>query len=447
VLKTHTRTASFVEQYGIDAVPKSARTKTWLDVLVIYAGLNISIAALIFGGILVPGLSWTDALGVVVIGNVIAALLMVLTGHMGVDHGTPASVLGRQHFGHPFGSNLNSLAVIICVTGWFAVQNEIAGLALDKAAQSVFGFSSPLLMIFLLGATNVLVSMTGIESIKWLSRLSVPLLTAVLLWAWLALIDQYEFADLIDYEPTGSLTYLQGIDWMIGGWIVGVHIAPDVARHVKGRGHNWVGTLLGVAPLAMFTSLLGALSSLATGNWNPVEGIAALGLGLPAMLVIMFSTWTTNDVNLYNAGLALTNVLPALSRWKNTLILGTAGTVLSMLRITEHFTALLELMVYLFVPLVGVSLVDYYLLRRCRLDQRLSAQGGADTIYAGGINPVAWAVVVLTAALALLIPRNLPASLIALVLSGGLYFAAMRWRYGQELPGTSAFAAETENPG
>ena len=38
VLKTHTRTVSFVEQYGVDAVPKSARTKTSFDVLVIYAG-------------------------------------------------------------------------------------------------------------------------------------------------------------------------------------------------------------------------------------------------------------------------------------------------------------------------------------------------------------------------------------------------------------------------
>jgi len=429
--ETQETLGALIEQYGVDAVPKSARTKTWFDVMVIYAGLNISIGALLFGGVLVPGLGWKEALAVTVVGNVIAATIMVLTGHMGVDHGLPASVINRQSLGHPLGANINALIILVGLTGWFGVQNEIAGLALSKAVESVSGFSAPVMMIFLLGATNVLVSVMGIESIKWLSRFSVPLLIGVLIWAAVALVDQYDFKQLLTYAPSKTLNFMQGIDWIIGGWIVGVHVAADVARHVKSRGHNWVGTLLGVAPLAMFTGLLGAMMALATGNWNPVEAIAVLGLGLPAMLIITLSTWTTNDVNLYNGGLAMTNVFPKLSRWTNTIILGAIGTALSMLRITEHFTSLLEMLVYLFTPLVGVSLVDYYLIRKQQLDSKLETPSQGKTIHASGINSMAWIAVVIGTTVAVLLPNTLPVSLIALLLSGAVYYAGMKLRRAQ----------------
>lgn len=420
------RAHELIEHYGVDAVPKSARTKNWFDVMVIYSGLNISIGALLFGGVLVPGLGWVEALLVTVVGNVIAGTLMVLTGHMGVDHGLPAAVINRQALGHPMGADINSVIILVSLTGWFGVQNEVAGLALSKAVESVSGLSMPVLMIFLLGATNVLVSVMGIESIKWLSRVSVPLLIGVLIWAAVALVEQHDFSQILTYTPGKTLTFMQGIDWIIGGWIVGVHIAADIARHVKGRGHNWVGTLLGVAPLAIFTGLLGAMMSLATGNWNPVEAVAVLGLGLPAMLIITLSTWTTNDVNLYNGGLAMTNVFPKLRRWTNTLILGAIGTALSMMRITEHFTSLLEFLVYLFTPLVSVSLVDYYLLRKQQLDSRLQIPSEDEVLHARGINVMAWVSVGMGTGVAIALPNTLPVSLIAMAVSGGLYFVSMR---------------------
>ena len=51
-----------------------------------------------------------------------------------------------------------------------------------------------------------------------------------------------------------------------------------------------------------------------SGEWNPVLGVQELRLGIPALLLIIFATWTTNDKNLYSGGLALTNVFPGRSR-------------------------------------------------------------------------------------------------------------------------------------
>jgi putative hydroxymethylpyrimidine transporter CytX len=410
-----------VEQHGIDAVPKAERTKNWFDLFVIYAGLNIALSVLLVGGLLVPALSWGELLFVAVVGNGIVGALIVLMGHMGVDHGFPAAVLSQSTLGHPLGTNLASIALLVSLTGWFAVNAELGAIAMDAVTRSVLGFSSLELMILFLGLANAVVSIIGIESIKWLSRLSVPLRLAVMIWLTVALLTEYPFVHLIDYEPTGDVSVSTGIDWMVSAVVVGIFIAADYARHARSRDDNWVGVMLGIVPAAVFLTGLGALSALATGDWNPVNGIEALGLGAPAMFIIVFSTWTTNDINLYSGGLALTNIVPRLDRWQNTLILSLAGTGIAMLRITEHFTTFLELLGVFFGPLVGIMLADYYLIRKCRLDVKVYPNRN--------INLISWSVAIVGTLVALFTPEYLIASVVAMFASAVLYWLIMRMLY------------------
>jgi len=410
-----------VEQHGIDAVPKAERTKTWFDLFVIYTGLNITLSVLLVGGLLVPALSWGELLFVAAVGNAIVGALIVLMGHMGVDHGFPAAVLSRSPLGHPLGTNLASIALVVSLIGWFAVNAEMGAIAMDAVTRSVFGFSSPKLMILFLGLTNAVVSIIGIESIKWLSRLSVPLMLAVMIWLTVALLTEYRFVHLIDYEPTGDISVSTGINWMVSAVIVGIFIAADYARHARSRGDNWVGVMLGIVPAAVFLTGLGALSALATGDWNPVNGIEALGLGAPALFIIVFSTWTNNDISLYSGGLALTNIVPKLDRWQNTLILSLAGTGIAMLRITEHFTTFLELLGVIFGPLVGIMLADYYLIHKCRLDVKVYPNRN--------INLISWSVAIAGTLVALFTPEYLIASVVAMLASAVLYWLLIRTLY------------------
>jgi NCS1 nucleoside transporter family len=351
---------------------------------------------------------------------------MVLMGYMGVDHGLPAAVMSRSFLGYPLGTKLCSVALILSLTGWFAVNAELGGIAVDNVTSDVFGFSSPRLAILILGVANVVVSIIGIESIKWLSRLSVPLLLAVMVWLAATILSEYALGELLAYEATGAVSVTTGIDWMLGGLIVGIFIAADISRHVRSRRDNWIGVVLGVVPCSVFLVCLGALTALATGDWNPVNGVQALGLGAPALFVIVFSTWTTNDLNLYSGGLALTNVVPALSRWQNTLVLGVAGTGLAMMRITENFPTFLELLTNVFAPLIGVALVDYFVVRKTRIELDAIYEGSNRALYSSGVNLVAWAVVIVGTVVAVMTPEYLMASIVSMSVSGALYWVLMR---------------------
>ena len=421
-----------VEQHGIDPVPKSERTKNWADLFVIYTGLNIAMATLLVGGLLVPALTWYEILFVVLVGNSICGVLLVLMGHIGVDHGVPAAVASRSFLGHPGGTMLSSVALVISLTGWFAVNAELGGMAVDQAVSPLIGFSSPSLMILLLGAGNVVVALVGIESIKWLSRLSVPLLLAVMVWLTAKILMEYSLIELVSYEATGEIAVTTAIDWTVGGLIVGVFIASDISRHVRSRRDNWIGVMLGVVPSAAFLMVLGALASRATGNWNPVEGVQSMGMGAPALFVIVFSTWTTNDINLYSGGLALTNIFPSLSRLQNTLILGVVGVGLAMSRITEQFTGFMDLLVYLFAPLVGVALADYFVVGKGLLrppNAQVSDIGQADP---WNINWPAWLAIVIGVVVGAFTPDSMLSSAAAIGSSalGRIVGGAVWRRYG-----------------
>ena len=102
-----------IEQHGVDAVPKSERTKSWWDLFVIQAGVNITLSSLLLGGLLVPGLSWAQACWALVVGNILLGILLALMGYFGVDYGISTTVASRFALGHPHGSWIASIIILL----------------------------------------------------------------------------------------------------------------------------------------------------------------------------------------------------------------------------------------------------------------------------------------------------------------------------------------------
>jgi cytosine/uracil/thiamine/allantoin permease len=97
-----------------------------------------------------------------------------------------------------------------------------------------------------------------------------------------------------------------------------------------------------------------------------------------------------------------------------------------MMRITEHFTTFLELLLNIFAPLIGVALTDYFAIRRGQLDLDVVHEGGSRALYSRGVNLVAWTVVIIGTVVAVLTPEYLVASIVSMCVSAGLYWALMR---------------------
>ncbi|MGB8060719.1 MAG: cytosine permease [Candidatus Sulfotelmatobacter sp.] len=410
-----------IEQHGVDAVPKSERTKSWWDLFVIQAGVNITLSSLLLGGLLVPGLSWTQACVALVVGNIILGVLLALMGYFGVDYGVSTTVASRFALGHPRGSWIASIIILISMVGWFAVTAELAGQATHDALHGMPGVSNVAVVIALIGALNCLPPIFGFENIKWLSRLAVPGLTGLCVWILYVIVSKYGYRNLVHYTPTHALSLTTGLDMVMGALIVGVFTAPDISRYVVSERDNWIGSMLGAFPPSLFLGVVGALSKLATGDWNAVSVVQRLGLGAPALIVIIASSWTANNSNLYSSGLALANIFPTLSRWQSTALMGALGTILAALRVTRYFGSFLLVLSRLFSPLIGILLCDYFLVRRSRLNLPEAYRERGACFYTAGVNMAAVVALVLGFLVAQFTPASIMASLLSLFAAAAVY--------------------------
>jgi cytosine permease len=418
-----------VERHGVDAVPKSERTKGWWDLFAIQAGVNITLSSLLLGGLLVPGLSWTQACCALVVGNIILGVLLALMGYFGVDYGVSTAVASRFSMGHPRGSWIVSVIILLSMVGWFAVTAELAGQATHDALQWVPGFSNTAVVIALIGVLNSLPPILGFENIKWLSRLAVPGLAGLCVWILYVIISKYGYWNLTHYTPTHSLSLTTGLDLVMGGLIVGVFTAPDISRYVVSERDNWIGSMLGAFPPSLFLGAVGALSKLATGDWNAVSVVQRLGLGAPALIVIVASSWTANNTNLYSSGLALANMFPRMSRWQGTALMGALGTILAASRVTRYFGSFLLVLSDLFSPLIGILLCDYFVLRRSRLNLHDAYEDSGRCFYTGGLNLAAIIALVAGFAVAKFAPASMMASLISLFAAAVVYYVTLKFLY------------------
>ena len=89
-----------------------------------------------------------------------------------------------------------------------------------------------------------------------------------------------------------------------------------------------------------------------------------IGLPVLGMVVLILATWTTNTTNAYSAGLNAVMVfgLAENKRSAATVVLGVIGTALAAIGIAGYFEAFLYLLGDMFMPIVGIFLIEYWVL-------------------------------------------------------------------------------------
>lgn len=353
-----------IEPYGLDPVPVEERKGTWYQLFFIWAGVSFCLPSFIIGALLVPAFSWYQAVNINFVGNLAVGVLIVVGGYFGTRTGLPAAVFGRRVFGDRFGHWLPTLILLFTMFGWFAVMIGMTGEIISMMIEQATGYSMFVAVIVVVGLLNALTAVFGYHNIQLLSRVSVPLLGIFCLILVIKIYSLGQVSEAIRYTPVRTMTFGEGIDLVIGGYISAALAASDFSRYARSNRHNWLGTLPGTFIVSFLLGLLGMISVAVTGNWNPLLVVQSLGLGIPVLLFVLLANWTTNDNMLYTAGFALTNILPRLTRWQNTLLCGVAGTLVAVMGLVNFMEQWLILLSSLYSPLIGVMLVDFFVIKR-----------------------------------------------------------------------------------
>ncbi|MGC8890751.1 MAG: putative hydroxymethylpyrimidine transporter CytX [bacterium] len=351
-----------MEEYSIEPVKREKRIFNFLVVFSIWFGAGISIAEFWAGALLTPALSLLVAILVIIVGHIIGNILIGLVAIEGEETGVPTMVLSRGALGIK-GSFLPSILNYLQLIGWTAVMLIAGANAMNQVSKHL-GFENYALWIILLGFLVTLWTYVGPEGWRGLEKVAAVLLLVLSFWLTYVILKDSSIRMLLVKPGTGGMGVMLGLDLVIAMPVSWAPLIADYSRFTKGKGGAFWGTFIGYFISSGLFYFVGALTNVAVGKKDPIEIISSYGLGIPAMLIIVFATVTTTFLDIYSAAITYKNISPKGDTKKQILLVGALGTILALVFPIDKYEGFLILIGGAFTSLVAIMLVDYFLVKK-----------------------------------------------------------------------------------
>ncbi len=382
---------------GIEPTPKEERNLGGWDFFLLWAGAAISLAEIWAGSLVVP-LGLGLGLWAILLGHLIGNTPFALGGLIGSRWGIPTMVSVRPSFGIR-GSYFAAALNVIQLVGWTAVMLIVCGQAAD-AISKFYGFSNLNLWIILSGVVTTLWAVVGHRFWKWLQRISVFVLLILCLAMTTIVFREYGWGMLSQVPRKGDFPFMVGLDLVIAMPISWLPLVSDYSRFAKDSKRSFWGTWISYFVVSSWMYLVGLMATLATQSPDPAGVVMNLmlkfGWAIPALIIVLFSTFTTTFLDIYSTAISGLNIFPKLGERTGIWIGGILGIIVAIIFPSildyEHFLLFIGAM---FCPLFGIVLVDYFLLRKGTIDLEDLYKREGKYWFSKGISPIAiiaWAI-------------------------------------------------------
>ena len=356
-------------EFAFDKVPESAR-KSAGSIFVILAGYTISLSNFVTGATVGFKMPFKEAVAACALGNILLIIVATLLGIIAQSTGHTTSVLARKSLGKR-SSSILSLLIALSSVNWIAVNADTFS-NLIKSTFTWWPIPVALtgIIVVALWAQSAIRGSKGLEIVSWLG---VPCAIILVIACAVAIGNRAGYDAVFRYIPTdGQISFAAGSTSFVGAWIFGCIVSPDVCRYAKKPSHVAIGAPIAVAIGLFGLELIGIMTAQATNENGFVAATAALGLGVLVFICAIFCVWTTQDNNIYSAGLALQNVLTDTKlegKVKHavmaTLIAAAAaifaavGAVKFLLPVTQTLSILLP-------PVPGLIIAEHYVVKNSK---------------------------------------------------------------------------------
>lgn len=351
----------YVDDYSTKRVPLDRRSSTF-SVAMVASGFCVSMSGMYAGAALAKGLSFKEAILSAFIGNLILTLYGSLMGIIGTREGLSSSRLSIYSFGKK-GYKIVAFVLAITMAGWFAIQAGLFGSAFSEIFPHKNFITSAEFASFWGGILMMFTAVIGIKGLSTLSKIAVP---AIFICAVIAMVMGVQSIGGINFlltiKPTEQWSLARGVVIVVGSFAAGAAAQADVSRYAKDSKASLYSTIVGYGLANTFIIIAGYIIVATTQVNNLPKAMIQLGLGVPALIVLILAQWTTNDNNIYTSSLGFAQIFGG-NRWRYALIVGVLGSVLGAFGIAAHFTDFLNFLGIGIPPMVGVIIADYYILK------------------------------------------------------------------------------------
>ncbi|MBV9342637.1 MAG: NCS1 family nucleobase:cation symporter-1 [Acidobacteria bacterium] len=378
--------------YNPDLAPTTSERRHWgtYNYAALWVSMSVNILTYMLAASLIQGgMNWKQAIATIFLGNSIVLIPMLLNSHPGARYGIPFPVLARASFG-VLGANVAAVLRALVACGWFGIQTWIGGEAISSLITVLApGWArlehSTAVCFLVFWLINLIVVVSGIESIRFLQGISAPILVGVglllLAWAYYAaggfgpmLRAPSRFATVTDFFKF----LIPALNATVGFWATVSLNIPDFTRFARSQRQQMIGQALALPTTMTLYSLIGILVTSATvviygtAIWDPVQLLGRFHSPVAvviSLIAILLATLNVNiGANVVSPANDFSNLWPrkisfrtggiitcfmgiALMPWKllanyRTFILGWLGGYAAFLG-----------------PVAGIMICDYFVLR------------------------------------------------------------------------------------
>lgn len=344
------------QDYSLTAVPAEGK-KGFLSMLAVMLGFTFFSASMWTGGTLGTGLSMKSFITAVLLGNLILGIYASLLAFASSKTGLSTHLLARYSFGEK-GSYLVSMILGVTQVGWFGV--GVAMFAIP--VQRLTGINVYTLIL----VSGILMTSTAYFGIKTLTILSIIAVPSISLLGGTSVFKAIEsiggIQNLMAIQPTETLALGAALTLCVGSFISGGTLTPDFVRFSKSKKTAVLTTLLAFFLGNSLMFIFGAVGAAVTGQSDISEVMVLQGMIVPAIIILGFNIWTTNDNALYASGLGFSNITK-LPKNKLVILNGIVGTLGAMF-LYNNFVGWLTFLGSFIPAIGGIIIADFFIVNK-----------------------------------------------------------------------------------
>jgi nucleobase:cation symporter-1, NCS1 family len=358
---------------GIRPVPPEHRRLSGLDFAVLWGDLSVGLLVILTGALLVPALGFREALLAIVVGSLLGCVPLALVGVAGAREGLPTMVLFRPVLGTR-GSYVPSALNIVQLIGWTGFEFWAMSLVANRVVHLGYGVWLAMVAV---ACTALALGGPILVVRRWLERFGAWVVGAVGLWITIRLLTTASLSSIWSSRGTGEYPghFWLAVDLVIAMPVSWLPLVADYNRFARRGASGAAGTYAGYALGNLWFYALGALLVLGAGLpqfATPADlatAIAALAGGAIVLLVLLVGETDEAFADIYSAAVSSQNLAPRIPQRGAIVAVAAAGVALAAwlggrpeLAVGDYEFFLL-LLGSVFVPLFGVFVADYFVLR------------------------------------------------------------------------------------
>lgn len=325
----------------------------------IWFGAGVSMSEILTGTYFAP-LGIKTGLFAILIGHIIGGILLFLAGYLGAKTRNNAMETVAVSFGRK-GNLPFSVLNILQLAGWLAILNYDGALAANGIFSVGAGVWCAVIGILLL--LWVLVGLKRLEKINMVAMTALFLMTLVLCFV---IVTRGNFGTLFNGSSANkdALTFGAEIELSAAMPLSWIPVISDYTSNSTKPVKATVVSTIVYCLVSCWMYLIGMSAAIGMGTSDIAQISLRAGLGVVGLLIILFSTVTTNFLAAHSAGVSGEVIGESFSKHINgkylSVLVVLLGTIAAILYPMDNIEDFLYLINSVFAPMIAVMIADFF---------------------------------------------------------------------------------------